>query len=65
MNAPHFKELIETICISTNSTKVHVASVLNVHPYRINCWQRRGLPRTKAPLVVARLRKFLFENIGG
>lgn len=65
MNPKHFKELLETVCVTTNSTKIQVADYLHVTPTWLSFWQRNGVPRTKAPMVLSRLKDYVFEKIGG
>lgn len=63
MNGPHFKEIIESICLSTHSTKKEVAEELFVSTHSIWNWETKGVPEFKTPYVMDKLKEYLFRRI--
>jgi hypothetical protein len=64
MTGQHFKEVLETICKSTNSSKSKVALVSGFNAHNFYDWQRKGVPAGKTPLVMVKLKDYLFRRLG-
>ncbi|MGN7403493.1 hypothetical protein ACTHO0_26970 [Cytobacillus praedii] len=62
MNAQHFKELINSVCKTTNLPKYKIANVMGVSMQIINIWERVGVPVRIKPYVMSVLRKVLFAK---
>lgn len=63
MNAQHFKEILESICISTGSTKGQVAEHLSMCQQTVCNWQLKGVPAAKVPFVISKMKEYLFERL--
>ena len=64
MTAQHFKEVLETICKSTNSTKTKVALYTGFKAHNFYDWQRKGVPAHMDPYVMDKLKNYLFVRLG-
>jgi DNA-binding XRE family transcriptional regulator len=62
MNAQHFKELINSVCKTTNLPKYKVASFMGIAIQTINKWECEGVPVRIKPYVMSVLRKVLFAK---
>ena len=65
MNPQHFKEVLETVCMSTNSSKSKVAWNTGFCPHNFFDWQRKGVPIHMTPFVMDKLKDYLFNRLGG
>jgi hypothetical protein len=59
MTAQHFKELVETIQLTTAMSENEVGRAIKVSGTSIRWWKRCGLPSAKAPMIVERLRNLM------
>ena len=64
MTGPHFKEVVEVVCKTTNLNKTTIADVLDISTTTLSYWQRFGVPGYKTALVMNRLKVFLFDVMG-
>lgn len=68
MTGQHFKELLETVCMTTGTTKTKISSLLGVTPWLIWYWQKNGVPKAIKPYVMSVLHSVMFKErqaIGG
>jgi hypothetical protein len=65
MTPQHFKEILESICLSTHSTKRAIADYLFIHEMTLWKYQQYGVPASKKYLLMDKLREYLFSNLGG
>lgn len=65
MTAQHFKEILESICKSTHSTKRTLANHLCISEVSLWRYENQGVPDSKKYLVMSRLKEYLFTNLGG
>lgn len=65
MTPQHFREILESICISTHTNKTHIAHYLSVTGVTLSTYQRNGVPTQRVPLIMSRLKEYMFSNLGG
>lgn len=65
MTAEHFKEVLETVMLSTRSRKRDIANYLYVSKVSLNNWCKKGVPPNRSVRVMTELRLYLFSNLGG
>lgn len=65
MNGQHFKELIDTVCMTTGLYKYEVASLIGVSDVTIHTWERKGVPVRIKPYVISVLRQALLDYMHG
>lgn len=56
MNGSHFKELVNTVCLTAGYTKRKIAACLGVTTVTVNTWEREGVPVRVKPYVISVLR---------
>ena len=64
MTGPHFNEIVETVRLTTDSTKGEIAKQLGVCEFTLYRYRKFGVPLRKTKFVMGKLRKFLFDNLG-
>ena len=65
MSAEHFKEILETVMMSTHTSKRQIADDLDVSTVALNLWCHNGLTVKRSIRVMKKLRVYLFANLGG
>ena len=58
MTGQHFKELVETICMTYKVKKKAVYTQLGISQAWYNYYERNGVPVQVKPLIMKRLRMF-------
>lgn len=61
MNAQHFKEILHTVCVTKKLSVGSVAVRMGTTKERLNQYGRNGVPVSKKPMIMAKLRKVLFD----
>jgi DNA-binding XRE family transcriptional regulator len=62
MNGAHFKELVNTVCLTAGYTKRKIAACLGVTTVTINNWEQKGVPVKVKPYVISVLRGVVIEG---
>jgi hypothetical protein len=65
MTPQHFKEIYDTVLMSTRSSKKDIAIHLNVTTETLLQYGKKGVPLQKKRFVMDKLREYLFANLGG
>lgn len=63
MTGQHFKEILESVCMSTGCTKAEIAILIGILPNTISIWQRTGVSKTITPYVMSVLRAELMGRL--
>jgi hypothetical protein len=64
MSGEHFKETLETVMLSTRSSKRQLADYLNCSTVALNLWCRNGLTVKRSMRIMKKLRVYLFTSYG-
>jgi hypothetical protein len=63
MTGEHFKELVETVCMTFKVSKFYVYKHLLLSQAQYNYYEREGLPPRTKVLIMNRLRKFYLDRL--
>jgi hypothetical protein len=58
----HFKEIIETICLTTGLYKYEVQDRLGLTTSRFHHWQTKGVPDRMVPVIRSMLHNMMFRS---
>jgi len=61
MTGPHFKEIIQSVQLTTHCTQLEMAEKLLISTNTLRRYQRNGVPVAKAPIVMSRIKECLFN----
>lgn len=62
MNAQHFKEILETVSLSTGLGKEKIYSLVGYSHQSFCRWQKNGLPVKRKAQVIMQLKEILMNN---
>jgi hypothetical protein len=62
MTPQHFKEVLETICMTTGHSKAEISRELGVKPTTIWYWENKSFSEHKQPYVLHCLKLILREG---
>jgi hypothetical protein len=65
MTPQHFNEIFYTVLMSTHSNKSRISRAINISTVTINNYLTDGVPVSKQFMILDRLEKYLFDNLGG
>jgi hypothetical protein len=60
MTGEHFKEIVETICMTTGLRKYEIQERLGVSSYQLFIWQKKGVPAKHLIRIREKLRQMMF-----
>lgn len=63
MNGQHFREILESVQLSTHSSLLKIADEISISDTTLRRYKHQGVPNAKAPVVVSRLKDYLFREI--
>lgn len=63
MTGQHFKELVETVCITLGISKMFLSECINVSKVTINLYEKHGLSERKKLRIMNKIRKFYLDEL--
>lgn len=61
MTGEYFKDVVKRVCETKHLNKTQVSRYLKIHKVTLNLYEKNGVPKYKAPLVMKRLNDLLFD----
>jgi hypothetical protein len=62
MTGQHFKEIVETICMTTGLKKYEIQDRLGLTTFRFHNWQTKGVPSRMVPVIRPMLKHMLMHS---
>lgn len=59
MKGRHFKEVVETVCMTSGISKRTLCDILGIYPGTLCNWQNKGVPKAHMPYVMNTLRSLI------
>ena len=63
MTGQHFKEIVESICMTRKVKKIAISRYLGISKVSLNLYEKNGVPIQVKPLIMMKLRKFMFDVV--
>jgi hypothetical protein len=61
MTGQHFKEIVESICMTKRVKKTVISRYLGISKVTLNKYEKNGLSIKKQPMIMTQLRNFMFD----
>jgi DNA-binding transcriptional regulator YiaG len=63
MTGQHFKEIVESICMTKHVKKTVISRYLGISKVTLNKYEKFGVPIGKKAMVMSGIRNFMFDVV--